>query len=156
MFEFNNKLHDLTFKNNKLKSKLRQDMLKHGTFRLMHSRREMNLALEEYADNKSLIKSANNLGFDRYNLISAYIEGQIGNPEFRDFYVGINKINDENFEIAKDSKKDYTLVNDESSWIYSTVVDGEKISLISSDYERLCKKIKEMNLPFDVWLELND
>ena len=150
MFEFDNSLHDLTRKNNKLKSILRHEQLKHGDFRLMHSRRVMNLALKEYSDNKSLIKSAINLGLGKYDLISAYIEGQIGNPEFRQFYVEINKFNDENFEIKDDSKKDYTLENDGSCWIYSTEIDGEKVSLISSDYGRLCEKIKERDLPFDI------
>ena len=114
MLNFNNQLHDLARKNNRLKSKLRHARLKNNTFKLNHS----------FIKDKSLIRT----GFNR----KVSIGKVIGNSEFKDL----------------ESVNDYTLSNEGPVWIYTTVIDGEKISLISSDYERLCKKIKERQLPF--------
>lgn len=143
MLEFNYTLHDLERKNNKLKSKLRHDQLKNNSFRPNQSKRILDCVLEKYKSNHSLLKTAMDLGLDKNTLINAYIEGQRGNPEFRQFYLEINTIDGRDTD-----SKEYTLDNVGTNWVYNVIVDGKKISLISSDLERLKEKISDRNLPF--------
>ena len=147
MSEFNDSLHDLTRRINKLRSVLRHNQFRHNIFILKHSKNANCLVLNEYEKSNSLIKSANAFKLDKSNPVDVHVKGQNDSSEFREFHDEINTFNNKNSEVKKE--KDYTLKNVESSWIYTTVVNGEKISLISSDYERLCGKIKKRNLPFD-------
>ncbi len=143
MLEFNYALHDLERKNNKLKSKLRHNQLKNNSFRLNKSKRILDLALEMYKSNSSLVKTAMDLDLDKNALINAYIGGQRGNPEFQQFYLEINKIDGRDID-----SKVYTLDNVGTNWVYTVIVDGKKISLISSDLNRLKEIIRDKNLPF--------
>ena len=104
--------------------------------------------MKYYEKDKSLIRACLNNDLNTSNVINAYVQGSLGNPGFREFYMAINRINNPDFEVKTEPANEYTLENEGFSWIYTTVIDGEKISLISSDYERLSKKIKDRNLPF--------
>lgn len=148
MSYFKNQVHDLTRKNNRLKSKLRHAQLKNNVFKPNHSKSELDLVLKYYEKDKSLIRACLNNDLNTSNVINAYVQGSLGNPGFREFYMAINRINNPDFEVKTEPANEYTLENEGFSWIYTTVIDGEKISLISSDYERLSKKIKDRNLPF--------
>lgn len=139
------RLSRLERRNNRLKSKLRHFQLKNNSFTLNYSKKEMADGLNEYKKSGSLVKSALNLGFDKNSLVNSYIEGQRGNPEFREFYIEINKIKDPNFQIKKENE--YSLENEGYSWIYTTKVDGKKVSLISRDFDRLMEKVKDKKLP---------
>ena len=47
--------------------------------------------LKEYKTTKSLVVSAKNLGLDKRIPIKCYIGVKCGNPEFRRFYLAINR-----------------------------------------------------------------
>ena len=129
------------------------------------------MILEEYKKHNSIWKASSIVGID-YNLaIKWYIQGQCGNPQFRGFYLAVNKsygdfvqennkeINNyaaagENKEIAIDKnpdefEEDFIISQYGDGWSYKTFIDGEKIFLISNDLETLKKKVKSKNLPLD-------
>lgn len=148
MSNFKNQLHDLVRRNNRLKSRLRHAQLKNNLFKLNHSKKGLDLVLKDYKLDKSLIKACLSNRLNSHNVINAYVQGALGNPGFREFYLEVNKINNLQLEVKSKPVKDYTLKNYGSCWIYTTVINDEKISLISSDYERLVKTIKERKLSF--------
>ena len=109
------------------------------------------LVLKEYNIHKSIVKAACNAGVDINSVIKWFIEGQRGNPHFRNFYLAIMKDNGLNFDLDSYKKPEipqHNIRSVEGAWIYTANVDGEKVSIISSDYELLKKRIFEKNLPF--------
>lgn len=145
---FYEQLINLEKASNQLKSKLLHEQLKYGNYSYKNLEKEILLILNEYKINRSITKSASNLGISRTVAIKWYIEGQKGNSNFRLLSSGIMNINNRG-NVVKDevAGKDYELVNSDGSWIYSTFVEGEKISIISSDLEHLKERIIEKNLP---------
>ena len=147
MFNDNYCLNGLIYKNNRLKSRLRYFQLKNNTFKSNRSRLLMKNILKEYKTTKSLVVSAKNLGLDKSIPIKYYIGGQMGIPEFRKFYLEINGINEKDLTSETEVIKEYKLKKYENSWIYTVFIDGTKISLISSDYDRMIEKIRNKRLP---------
>ena len=147
MFNDNYCLNGLNYKNNRLKSRLRYFQFKNNTFKLNRSRLLMKNILKEYKTTKSLVVSAKNLGLDKCIPIKCYIGGQMGNPEFRKFYLEINRINEKDLTSKTEVIKEYKLEKCDDSWIYTVFIDGTKISLISSDYDRLIEKVRNNGLP---------
>ena len=147
MFNGNYCLKVLNYKNNRLKSRLRYFQLKNNTFKSNRSRLLMKNILKEYRTTKSLVVSAKNLGLDKSIPIKYYIGGQMGIPEFRKFYLEINRINEKDLTSETEVIKEYKLKKYENSWIYTVFIDGTKISLISSDYDRMIEKIRNKRLP---------
>lgn len=145
---FYEQLINLEKASNQLKSKLLHEQLKYGNYSYKNLEKEILLILNEYKINGSITKSASNLGLSRTVAIKWYIEGQKGNSKFKLLSSGIKNINNRG-NMVKDevAVKDYELVNSDGSWIYSTFVEGEKISIISSDLEHLKERIIEKNLP---------
>ena len=137
--------------NNSLKSKLLHEQLKHSSYRFIHLKKEMMLVLNEHNIHKSLAKAAFNVGVDLRLVMKWFIEGQKGNPDFKNFYLTIMKSNGLNFDLDYDKTleiPEYEIKSVDGSWIYTASVDGEKVSVISSDYEQLKMRISEKNLPF--------
>ena len=137
-------------RNNKLKSLLIHDQLKYGSYPFKSLEGKMLQILLEYKSNKSLIKSAKAVGIDSTLAIKWFIRGQRGDSNFKILYSGINKIN--NWSAPEEEivlKKDYEIKQVGGSWIYTTYVDDEKISVISSDFDNLKEKVSNKNLPFD-------
>ena len=90
-----------------------------------------------------------------------FIQGQLGNPIFKDFYMTIaninnikNRYNDSNEpveEIPVENPIDgqYEISQYGDGWSYKTFVDGEKIFIISDDLKKLKDKVKSKRLPLD-------
>ena len=151
-----NALANLQKRNNVLKSKLLHDRLKYGTYQFNALKKELLMVLNAYKLHKSLIKAAKTVGIDEYLAIEWFIEGQLGNPKFRGFYLGINRMNgfkpQTHYDIITDVeeiKKEFDISQIGNSWIYTTYVDGEKISIISGDLDQLRQKVKSRNLPLE-------
>ena len=107
---------------------------------------KLSLVLQEYKIHKSITKAAIKIGLNPNVVMKWFIEGQKGNPNFEVFYLGVARINNLNSEKVvlaenEDSeivgKKDYTLESIGGSWVYTTFVDDEKVSIISSDLNHL-------------------
>lgn len=145
------RLNVLEKRNNKLKYLLLHDQLRYGSYSYKHLEDKILLILNEYKINKSLIKSARMAGINSKLVIKWFVEGQKGNPNFEIFYSGIKRINNNSeftFEdIEVRSLDDYEIEYVGGSWIYTTYVDGEKISVISSDLNHLKEKVSGKNLP---------
>jgi hypothetical protein len=149
---FYKRLNDLEKVSNSLKSRLLHEQLKWNTYNFIHLKKEMLLILKEYGKHNSITKAASDLGIDGRLAVKWYLEGQNGNPHFKAFYLAISKSRSIN-NFKHDSGEtldlpDYNVESVGGSWIYTADVDGKKISVISSDYEQLKKRISEKNLPF--------
>ena len=148
-----NALNSLQERNDNLKSKLLHEQLKYGNYKFKSFKNESLLVLGVYRKHKSIFKAASSVGIDKNLAVRWFIQGQFGNPQFKDFYLGIKRINAfKPIEVpyeAEEVKKDYILSEFEDAWTYSTVVDGEKISIISSDLDNLKAKVQARNLPFN-------
>lgn len=154
-------LNNLQRRNNILKSKLLQYKLKYGTFQFNTSKKELLLVLNSYKTHKSLIKAADSVGVDKNLAIDWFVEGQLGNPQFRGFYLAISQIG--RFEPktifsdvekvvspeAKEDVKNYTISEYLNSCVYTAEIDGENISFISRDLDTLKQVVKSKNLPID-------
>ena len=151
-------LKDLQDRNDVLKSKLLHDQLNWGDYPFHSFKREMSLILKEYFNHKSLFKSASIVGISPKIAFKWYIQGQMGNPQFRIFYLRINYINNrkpiENGELPMEELPQeldgaYEVSNYGDGWSYTTYVDGEKIFIISNDLDSLKKKVEANNLPIN-------
>ena len=170
-------LNNLQRRNNILKSKLLHDKLKYGTFQFNTFKKDLLLVLNSYKTHKSLIKAADIVGVDKNLVIDWFVEGQLGNPQFRGFYLVISQIGrfepktifsnvkevvspevDEDWiggfeevvspEVDEVVKK-YTISEYLNSCVYTAEIDDEKISIISRDLDTLKQVVKSKNLPID-------
>ena len=144
------RLNSLEKRNNRLKSLLLHEQLKYGNYSYRHLEDKLLLILNEYKNNKSLIKSAKIAGINYDLAIKWFVEGQKGNPNFKILYSGIKRFNKFEFveeKIDVDLEKDYNIEHIGNSWVYTTDVEGNKLSIISSDLDHLKEKILNKNLP---------
>ena len=149
-------LKNLQKRNNYLKSKLLHEQLKHGNYPFKNFKRESLHILSEYRIHKSIFKATLNVGISYNVAIKWFIQGQMGNPHFRDFYSGISRINnnkslpveDETSKIT-DFEDDFKISKYGDGWSYTTYVDGKKVFLISNELDSLKKKIADRKLPFN-------
>lgn len=168
-----NVLMDLEKRSNILKSKLLHEQLKHGNYSFEHYRKYFWLVLNDYVKSKSLFKASQNVGIDYNVVMSWFFQGQCDNPNFKRFYMAVNKVN-QNLEVENISKQPEILSEDNISkkpeptldckadelpdeeyviseygdgFSYKTYIDGEKIFLIADDLESLKKKVKSKHLP---------
>lgn len=164
---FYNRLSNLEKRNNGLKSLLLHDQLKHDNYSYKHLENKILLILNEYKINRSLTMSAFNKGINPDLALKWFVEGQKGNPNFEIFYQGIKRINsfesygknlegiDEGYEIESDGKdlkaahSNYEIEYTGGSWVYRTCLDGNRISIISSDLKHLKEKVSNRNLPLN-------
>ena len=149
-----NVLYTLQKRNNSLKSKLRHEQLKYRNYPFKKFKYGLALVLDAYKTHKSIFKAASSVGIDKNIAMKWFIQGMNGDPEFRDFYLTINKINGFKPQVLKgdgiqveETKKEYDIVQIADSWVYTTHVDGEKVSIISGDSDQLKQKVKDRNLP---------
>lgn len=159
-------LNDLQNRNYLLKSKLIHEQLRHGTYHFGYFKK-FALVIDEYRKHHSFFKVSSVVGISQQELIDWYVQGQLGNPKFRRFYLAIRDIGngepiedpvpDEDskeseesvLETTVDDEKEYMISRYGDGWSYKTFVDGEKIFLISNDLENLKKKVKAKHLPLD-------
>ena len=149
-----NALYNLEKRLNFLKSKLRHEQLKYGTYPFNKSKDVLFLVLDAYKTHKSIFKAASSVGVDKDMAMKWFIQGMNGNPGFRDFYLKINEINGFKLQSHDDAvadvdeiKQDYDIFQYGDAWIYTAIVDGEKISIISRNLDSLRQKVKDRNLP---------
>ena len=157
-------LNDLQNRNYSLKSKLIHEQLRHGTYHFGYSKKFL-LVLSEYKKLHSFFKVSSVVDVSQKELIKWYVQGQLGDPKFRAFYLAIKDIgnakdmedqihddsqDDENaLESIVHDEKDYIISQYGDGWSYKTFIDGEKIFLISNDLDNLKKKVKAKRLPLD-------
>ena len=137
-------------RNNRLKSLLLHDQLKYGSYSYKHLEDKILLILNEYKINRSITLSAFNSGINPGLAIKWFVEGQKGNPNFKILYSGIKRINnledcEENVDVSDDGNYEIECID--GSWVYTTNVDGKKVSIISSDFDHLKEKVSDKNLP---------
>lgn len=157
-------LKSLEKRNTSLKSKLLHEKLRHGEVPLTYYKKCSLNVLNEYKSSKSIFRSSRNVGIDPMVVMRWYVQGQLGNPRFRGFYLLIKSINDNSeFRIEDDSPKydisdenvsdnlggDYVISEYGDGWSYRTYVDGEKVFIISDDLENLKRKVMDRHLPLD-------
>ena len=147
-------LNNLQKRNDSLKSKLRHEQLKHGTYSFKRFNKEILLILGAYRSHKSILKAALSVGINKDIAMKWFIEGRKKDSEFRPFYLAINNINGFKFQEheasipqAEEIKKEYEISELGDSWVYTTYVDGEKISIISGDLDSLKDRVISQNLP---------
>lgn len=163
----NSALKSLEKRNNSLSAILFHEKLRHGEIPLTYFKKYSMDIIHEYKDSGSIFKSSKNVGINPMVVMKWYIQGQLGNPYFRGFYLVIEDINsnskfktDENsskLDIADDvceyipnnAEGDYVISEYGDGWSYKTYVDGEKIFIISNDLQTLKKKVKDKRLPLD-------
>ena len=154
-----NALNNLQRRKNSLKFLLKHDQLKHGTYSFDYSRKYILTVLNLYKIYGSFFKASSIVGLAQNEIMKWYIQGQLGNPKFRGFFLAINEINR-----SKDKKideevipegetnlneDDYVISEYGDGWSYKTYVGGEKIFIISDDLETLKRKVKDRHLPLD-------
>lgn len=159
-----NVLNNLQKRNDGLKSKLLKEQLKYNNYSFEYFKKYSNLIINEYKQDKSLLKAALNIGIDQQDVLNWYIQGQLGNPIFRSFYLTIEKINNnekpqnpnvEDNEMSQETSAENTLDGEfiisqyGDGWSYKTFINGEKIFIISNNLDDLKKKIKSKHLPLD-------
>lgn len=139
---------------NSLKSKLRHEQLKYGIYSFNKFKKELLLVLNAYKTHRSIFKAASSVGVDKNIAMKWFIQGMNGDSQFRDFYLVINEINgfkpksqQDILSQADEIKKTYDISKFEDAWVYTTHVDGEKVSIISSDLDNLRQKVKARGLP---------
>ena len=147
-------LNNLQERNNSLKSKLRHEQLKYGTYSFNKYKDESLLVLDAYEKHKSIFKAASSVGLDRDVVMKWFMRGMNGDPKFRPFYLSINNINGVSTRSHEDIlmeveeiDKMYEITSFDDAWVYTTEADGEKISIISGDLDNLRQKVKARNLP---------
>ncbi len=147
-------LNNLQERNNSLKSKLRHEQLKYGTYSFNKYKDESLLVLDAYEKHKSIFKAASSVGLDRDVVMKWFMRGMNGDPKFRPFYLSINNINgvstrshEDILREVEEIDKMYEITSFDDAWVYTTEADGEKISIISGDLDNLRQKVKARNLP---------
>ena len=158
-------IYNLNRKNNQLKSTLRQNQLKHGTYGFQYYKKEMLEVLNAYKTYNSIFKAASSVGVNPNMAMKWYSEGMSGNPSFRGFYLAVNDINGgheraddtikkdlgsvETVSENKNFEGDYKISQYGDGWSYTTYADGEKIFIISNELETLKEKVVSRHLPLD-------
>jgi hypothetical protein len=159
-------LKSLEKRNTSLKSILLHEKLRHGEIPLTYFKKYSLDILNEYKYSKSIYKSSKNVGINPMLVMKWYMQGQLGNPHFRGFYLVIEKINnDSEFKVddspetdvpdrvSKDIpdnvEEDYIISEYGDGWSYKTYVGDEKIFIISDDLETLKGKVRNRHLPLD-------
>lgn len=141
------KLKNLQKRNNSLKSKLLHEQLKHNNYTFQNYKKCSLQIINEYKQNKSLIKSSLNLKINPKKVLNWYIQGHEKNSIFREFYLTINQLNNESE--VEHSSEDYMISEYGDGWSYKTFINGEKVFIISNDLNTLKDKVKSRNLPIN-------
>ncbi len=154
-------LDNLEKRNNALKSQLIHEQLKHGYYSSQYFKRYSLTVLNEYKTHRSFFKAASIIKIPLWEIMTWYIQGQRGNPKFRNFYLAVEDINRQNpkdnvaenviSNVKNDFKPDeeYIISKYGDGWSYKTYIDGEKIFIISNELETLKMKVKNKHLPLD-------
>jgi hypothetical protein len=150
-------LKNLQKRNDALKSILLHEQLKCGSYSFKNFKVQSSRIIGEYKYHKSIFKAASNIGINHKTAIKWFIQGQLGNPQFSDFYKAISRLNNEVSPESQDVAEkavpqiegEYVISQYGDGWSYTTYVGGEKIFIISDDLDGLKRKVADRNLPLD-------
>ena len=142
-------LNNLEKRNNSLKSKLFHKQLKYDNFTSDHNKKYMLLVLNDYKKYNSLYKAALNNNIDFNLVLRWFVQGQLGNPQYRGFYLAILKNNSKLESCENENAENYVISPYGDGWSYKTFINGEKIFIIANELDDLKKKVKAKNLPLD-------
>ncbi len=161
LMDYENVLNNLQKRSNSLKSQLIHEQLKSGSYLSENFKRYQLDVLREYKTHKSFFKVSSIVGISQKEIMDWYIQGQMGNPNFRGFFLAVNDINNEGTQKEVDNEPvadiglsefndgEYVISQYGDGWSYKTYVDGEKIFIISNDLDTLKKKVRDRHLPLD-------
>ena len=159
-------LNNLQERNNSLQSKLVRDQLRLGAYNFGYFKKFLQI-INEYKKSRSFFKVADVVNISQKELIRWYVQGQMGNPKFRSFYLAIRDINNmktvdisekiPDTNIAEESVSDdmatrdgeYIISRYGDGWSYKTYFDGEQVFIISDELKTLKEKVKAKRLPLD-------
>ena len=137
-----NKILTLSKQTNVVKSQLRHDQLKNGTYFYNSFKKEISLILHAYKTQKSIYKAASSVGVDGVVAMKWYSEiNNAPEPKVEDKV--IKEDNSKNFQ------GDFKISQYGDGWSYTTYVDGEKIFIISNELNTLKEKVKSKKLPLN-------
>lgn len=153
-------LNNLQKRNDSLKARLIHEQLKCGNYSSENFKRYHLTVLNEYKTHRSFFKAASAVGISQKEIMDWYIQGQMGNLNFRGFFLAVNDINSDNHDEAYEAgiplvsaneavEGEYVISQYGDGWSYKTYVGGEKIFIISNELESLKKKVRGRNLPVD-------
>ena len=161
LMDYENVLNNLQKRSNSLKSQLIHEQLKSGSYLSENFKRYQLDVLREYKTHKSFFKVSSIVGISQKEIMDWYIQGQMGNPNFRGFFLAVNDINNEGTQKEVDNEPvvdiglsefndgEYVISQYGDGCSYKTYVDGEKIFIISNDLDTLKKKVRDRHLPLD-------
>ena len=161
LMDYENVLNNLQKRSNSLKSQLIHEQLKSGCYLAENFKRYQMDVLKEYKAHKSFFKVASIVGISQKEIMDWYIQGQMGNPNFRGFFLAVNDINNEGNQKEAGNEPDadigvpefgdgeYVISQYGDGWSYKTYVGGEKIFIISNDLDTLKKKVRDRHLPLE-------
>ena len=152
-------LNNLQKRNDLLRLKLIHEQLKFQNYSFHFIKKYSLLLINEYKKHNSLFKSSLVIGLDYNNVLDWYVQGLLGNSQFREFFLAINDIgiledskseikNDEN-EAVSELEGEYVISQYGDGWSYKTFIDGEKIFIIANELDDLKRKVKLKHLPLD-------
>ena len=150
-----NVLNNLQKRNDLLRLKLIHEQLKFQNYSFHFIKKYSLLLINEYKKHNSLFKSSLNVGLDYNVVLNWYVQGLLGNSQFRKFFLAINDIGileGSEIEIKSEEEEvevEYVISQYGDGWSYKTFVDGEMIFIISDELDDLKRKVKLKRLPLD-------
>lgn len=159
-------LDNLQERSNSLQSILIRDQLRQGAYNFGYFKSFLEI-INEYKKFRSFFKVSHVVNVSQQELLGWYIQGQMGNPQFRSFYLAIRDINniktrDTSNKISQEivveetvsdsgaiEEGDYIISPYGDGWSYKTFRDGEKIFLISGELKTLKEKVRAKRLPLE-------
>lgn len=153
-------LNSLQKRKNSLKFQLVHCQLKHGTYPFGYSRKSILEVINHYKKCGSFFKASSIAGLAQNDVMNWYVQGQLGNPRFRGFFLAINEINKGNDRITDEepvqesetgfNQDDWHVISEYGDgWSYKAHVGGENVFIISNDLETLKGKVRNRHLPLD-------
>ena len=147
---FYTRLNNLEKANNNLKSRLLHEQLKCGNYSFKNLEKELSLVLDAYNVHKSIVLAASSVGIDGEIALKWFFEGLRGNILFKNFYLAVSGKGRDAKQVEDIEAPEYEIRSVGDAWIYTAFVDGEKVSVISSDLDSLNERVKRKNLPLIV------
>ena len=146
----NDFLKDLEKRINDLNSRLIHDELKHDNYDYKNYKKQSLIFIKQYKKSKSFFKASLETGINQSMAWNWFIQGQLGNPIFRGFYLVIKNLSDSKKPLSNDKlDEEYIISEYGDGWSYKTYINNEKIFIIANELEDLRKKVKARGLPLD-------
>ena len=146
----NDFLKELAKRNNNLNSRLIHDELKYDNYDYKNYKKQSLIFIKQYQKSKSFFKTSLETGINQSVAWNWFIQGQLGNPIFRGFYLVIKNSLDSKEHVVNEKLDDEYIISEYvDGWSYKTYINNEKIFIIADELEDLKKKVKAKGLPLD-------